>query len=108
MQPVVGRGLWQGVNRHFELAGDQLLLELGRRRIGDLQRDPRMVNLDGDEIEHLVGHDRAHQAETQRRLLQPDEMLGVALGLIGLAVDLLEIGLDAAAELQRCVLARSR
>jgi hypothetical protein len=60
-----------------------------------------MTQLHGrDEFEHLIRCNRAHQAETQRRLLQANEILRVPLGLVGLAVDLLQIRLDGAAELR--------
>jgi hypothetical protein len=101
VQPVVGRGLRQRIDGRFKLAGDQPLLELRRRGVDDLQRNPGMAQLNGgDEFEHLVRRNRAHQAEPQRRLLQANEILRLPLGLVGLTVDLLQIRLDRAAELR--------
>ena len=52
----------------------------------------------GDEVEQIGRRDRAHQPKAQRRLLQPDEFLRLALGVLGAAEDLLEVWLERAAQ----------
>jgi hypothetical protein len=88
------------VDRDLEVPLDQLLLELARARIDDLELDAGVAALHtADEVDELVRRDRAHHPELQRGFLQLDEVEGLAPRLARLAVDLLEIGLHHAPEL---------
>ena len=70
-----------------------------RRRVDDLQLDAGMAHAHRrHQVEQIGRRDGAHQAEAQRRLLQADELLRLALGLLGAAEHLLEIGFQRAAQ----------
>ena len=100
MQPFVGTKLRQREDRDIELSAGEALLQRGGGGVEDVQFDAGMARAHRrNEIEQMGRCNRAHQPEPQRRLLQPHEFLRLALGVLGAAVDLLQIGLERAAEL---------
>jgi len=102
MQPFIGAKLRQREDRDIELSTGEALLQRRGGGIEDVQFDAGMARAHRrNEIEQMGRRDRAHQAEPQRRLLQPHEFLRLALGVLGAAVDLLQIGLEGAAELRQ-------
>ena len=100
MKAVILRLARRRVNRDLQLTRKQFVLQLLRRRVGDLQRNSGMALKNRfDEIDQIIGRDRAHQAEFKRRLVQVHEVGGAALGVLGFGVNLLQIGLHHAPQL---------
>jgi hypothetical protein len=59
----------------------------------------RVLAADGrDELDDLVGSNRAHDTDPERRLLEMHILLGYLLGLPGVLKNTLKIGFDHAAE----------
>jgi len=97
---VLGVERGQRIDRDVDPSGDQLLLQLRRGLINDLQLDAGVAGAHvGDEIEQIGWRDGAHQAEAQGSFLQAQELLRLAFGVLGTAIHLVQVRLERAAEL---------
>src|SRR5262249_697164 len=87
------------VDRQFEIALDQSLAQIICVRVTKLQLDAGVAGFDSsNEVDDLVGRNGAHDAELERRLLQPLVVVRQLLGRLGFLVHLTQVRLEHASK----------